>query len=147
MATDDTTFISEIRAFTGIEASRISSEEMDAVLSDAKRHVKLRASLNDAEVDWYGDPAQEEALNWATKLFLKVAAGELESQTVQVGAIDHKSLLAKSDNSVTLWYRNMENAIRRITKPGAAFGVSSVARTDREYGSDTEDDSGGGISL
>ncbi|UFK26351.1 hypothetical protein [Hardygib1 virus] len=147
MATDDTTFISEIRAFTGIEASRISSEEMDAVLSDAKRHVKLRASLNDAEVDWYGDPAQEEALNWATKLFLKVAAGELDSQTVQVGAIDHKGLLAKNDNSVTIWYRNMENAIRRITKPGAAFGVSSVARTDREYGSDTEDDSGGGISL
>ncbi len=119
---------------------------MDTVLSDAKRHVQLRASLNDAEVDWYGDPAQEEALNWATKLFLKVAAGELDSQTVQVGAIDHKALLAKSNNEVTIWYRNMENALRRIQKPEASFGLSSVARTDREYGVDDEDTSGG-ISL
>ncbi|WP_144797666.1 hypothetical protein [Halorubrum depositum] len=146
MATDDTTFKSEVRAFTGIEVSRISEEEMDTVLSDAKRHVQLRASLNDAEVDWYGDPAQEEALNWATKLFLKVAAGELDSQTVQVGAIDHKALLAKSNNEVTIWYRNMENALRRIQKPEASFGLSSVARTDREYGVDDEDTSGG-ISL
>ncbi|UBF21500.1 hypothetical protein HRTV-24_gp14 [Halorubrum virus HRTV-24] len=146
MATDDTTLKSEVRAFTGIEVSRISEEEMDTVLSDAKRHVQLRASLNDAEVDWYGDPAQEEALNWATKLFLKVAAGELDSQTVQVGAIDHKALLAKSNKQTTIWYRNMENAVRRITKPGSAFGLSSVARTDREYGGDDEDTSGG-ISL
>ena len=147
MATDDTTFIAEVRAFTGIEVSRISETEMDAVLSDAKRHVQLRASLNDEEVDWYGDPAQEEALNWATKLFLKVAAGELDAQTVQVGAIDHKALLAKSNNQVTIWYRNMENALRRITKPEASFGLTSVGRTDREYGGDDEEDTGGGISL
>jgi hypothetical protein len=146
MATDDTTLKSEVRAFTGIEESRISDTEMDAVVSDAKRHIKLRTSLNDEEVDWYGDPAQEEALNWATKLFLKVAAGELDAQTVQVGAIDNKALLSKRNNEVTIWYRNMENAIRRITKPGVAFGLSSVSRDDREYGSDDEDTSGG-ISL
>lgn len=146
MATDDTTLKSEVRAFTGIEESRISDEEMDAVVSDAKRHIKLRTTLHEAEIDWYGDPAQEEALNWATKLFLKVAAGELDAQTVQVGAIDNKALLAKRNNETTVWYRNMESAIRRITKPGAAFGLSSVSRTDREYGTDEEDDSGS-VSL
>ncbi|QIR31181.1 hypothetical protein M1M18_gp119 [Halorubrum virus Serpecor1] len=146
MATDDTTLKTEVRAFTGIEVSRISDEEMDAVLSDAKRHIQLRTSLRDEEVDWYGDPAQEEALNWATKLFLKVAAGELDAQTVQVGAIDNKALLAKRNNETTVWYRNMENAIRRITKPVASFGHVNVSRDDREYGGDDSDENEG-ISL
>jgi uncharacterized protein YaeQ len=145
MATDDTTFKSEVRGFTGIEVSRVPEEDMDTVLSDAKRHIKIRSSLSPEQVDWYNDPVQEEALNWATKLFLKVAAGELDSQTVQVGAIDHKSLLSKKNNEATIWYRNMENAIRQLN-PGVRFGVSSVSRTDREYGTDDEDTSGG-ISL
>jgi hypothetical protein len=100
--------------------------------------------LTPEQVDWYNEPAQEEALNWATKLFLKVAAGELDSQTIQVGAIDHKSLFSKEDDDYTLWYRNMERAIRNIN-PSTSYGIVSSGR--REYG--TEDDTGSsdGISL
>lgn len=81
---------------------------------------------------------QEEALNWATKLFLKVAAGELDAQTIQVGAIDHDTLLAKDDNDVTVWFRNMEKAIRNIN-PETSFGHVSTER--HVYGPDAEHDS------
>lgn len=131
MATSDTELEAEVRDFTDIYAPVVDSETFQTVLSDAKRHIKIRRSLNEEEIDWYGDDLQEEALNWATKLFLKVAAKDLDAQTVQVGAIDDKTLLAKDDNEVTIWYRKMENAISRI-KPEISFGVRSSER--RTYG-------------
>lgn len=131
MATSDQELESEVRGFTGVDEAVVSAEDFQTVLSDAKRHIILRRSLNDEEIDWYGDEAQEEALNWASKLFLKVAAGEIDSQTIQVGAIDHGTLLAKDDNSITVWFRNMEAAIARI-KPETSFGLRSSER--RTYG-------------
>lgn len=136
MATTDTELENEVRGFTGVTTSVVGSEEFQTVLSDAKRHIELRRSLNQEQIDWYGEPAQQEALNWATKLFLKVAAGELDSQTIQVGAIDHETLLSKDDNELTVWYRNMERAVRNIN-PENLFGHVSTER--RVYG---EDDAG-----
>lgn len=145
MATSDQELESEVRGFTDVGEAIVSSEDFETVLSDAKRHIKLRRSLNEEEIDWYGDDAQQEALNWASKLFLKVAAGELDSQTIQVGAIDHNTLLAKDDNSATVWFRKMESAIARI-KPETSFGVRSSER--RTYGtSDGEVDTSLGNSL
>jgi hypothetical protein len=103
----------------------------------------VRRSLTQEQIDWYGNPNQQEALNWATKLFLKGAAGEIDSQTVQVGAIDHGTLLAKDDNSYTVWYRNMERALRDVN-PENSFGHVSTER--RTYGNDDVDvDSGLGL--
>ncbi len=144
MANSDEQLESEVRGFTGVDTAVVDAEEFTTVLSDAKRHIQTRRSLGPEQTDWYGDSAQEEALNWATKLFLKVAAGELDSQTIQVGAIDHDTLLAKGDDDYTVWYRNMERAIRQIN-PETSFGIATTER--RVYGSDSEDDSGGGISL
>lgn len=143
MAISDDELENEVRGFTGVDTTVVTSEEFDAVLSDAKRHIKSRRSLTPEQIDWYGDPAQQEALNWATKLFLKVAAGEIDSQQIQVGAIDHGTLLAKNDNEVTVWYRNMERALRNIN-PGTSFGHVSTER--RVYGGE-EEDGGGGFSL
>lgn len=131
MATSDTELEAEVRDFTDIYAPVVDAETFQTVLSDAKRHIKIRRSLNEEEIDWYGEDVQEEALNWATKLFLKVAAKDLDSQTVQVGAIDDETLLAKEDSDVTIWYRKMDNAIAKI-KPETSFGVSSSER--RTYG-------------
>ncbi len=145
MATSDTELESEVRSFTGVDSAIVDSDEFETVLSDAKRHIEVRRSLTPEQIDWYGDPIQQEALNWATKLFLKVAAGEIDSQTIQVGAIDHDTLLAKDDNTYTTWYRNMESAVRRIN-PETSFGHTSTER--RVYGSDTEDTgSGADLSL
>lgn len=131
MANSDTELETEVRGFTGVSDSVVTADEFQTVLSDAKRHIEVRRSLVDEQIDWYNEPDQEEALNWATKLFLKAAAGEIDAQTVQVGAIDHNTLLAKSDNDVTVWYRNMERAIRNIN-PDTSFGHRSTER--RVYG-------------
>lgn len=139
MASSDTELENEVREFTGVYAPVVDAEGFASVLSDAKRHIKVRRSLTTEQIDWYNDPDQEEALNWATKLFLKVAAGEIGSQTIQVGAIDHDTLLAKDDNSYTVWYRNMESALRNIN-PSTSYGIRSSER--RVYGSDGEDDGG-----
>lgn len=144
MATNDTELEDEVRGFTGVETSVVSAADFETVLADAKRHIKVRRSLTPEQIDWYGDPKQEEALNWAVKLFLKVAAGEIDAQTIQVGAIDHDTLLAKDDNSYTAWYRNMERAIRGIN---ASVSYGHVSTERRVYGSEDESGGDGGISL
>jgi hypothetical protein len=142
MATSDSELETEVRGFTGVQTEVVDADEFDTVIADAKRHIITRRSLDQDQIDWYGDQDQEEALNWATKLFLKVAAGELDAQTIQVGAIDHDTLLSKNDNEVTVWYRNMERAIRNI-QPELSYGIRSPAR--REYG--VEDDTDGDVTL
>ena len=122
-----------VRDFTCIEEAVVGEEEFQTVLSDAKRHIKVRRSLFEEEIDWYGDDAQNEALNWATKLFLKVSAGDLDSAEVNVGNINETSLQAKNDNSYTVWYRNMESALRNV-KPSTSYGIRSNER--RTYGDD-----------
>jgi hypothetical protein len=135
MATSDDELENEVRGFTGIDTAIVDSEDFATVLSDAKRHIKIRRSLTPEQIDWYNEPVQEEALNWATKLFLKTAAGELDAQGIQVGAIDHNTLLAKNDDEVTTWYRNMERAMKQIS-PETSYGHVSTER--RVYGSDGE---------
>ena len=142
MATNDTELENEVRGFTGIDTGVVSADNFETVISDAKRHIMQRRSLEQTQTDWYGDPAQQEALNWAAKLFLKAAAGEIDSQTIQVGAIDHDTLLAKNDNEVTLWYRNMERALRNIN-PEVSYGIRSPNR--QGYG--TEDTGGNDFTL
>lgn len=143
MAISDAELKSEVRDFTGIDVATVGGSEFDTVVADAKRHIKIERSMNESEVDWYNDPHQEDALNWATKLFLKVAAGELDSQTIQVGAIDHDTLLSKDDDSVTIWFRKMQSSMNKIN-PATSYGVRSTGR--RTYGSEDES-SGGSDSL
>jgi hypothetical protein len=144
MASSETEFKTNIRSFTGVSEAVVDADSFSSVLDDAKRHVKIRANISDADEDWYGNPRQEEALSWATKLFLKVAAGELDSNTVQVGAIDHESLLSREDGQVTIWVRNLDRALKRI-EVGNGYGIVSSER--RTYGDDEADVGGGGLSL
>lgn len=142
MASSDYELQSEVRDFTDLDETILDDSTLDGVIKRAKRHIKLRRSLTDAQVDWYSDPVQEDALFWASCLFSKVATGELDSQDVSAGALSAKTLLAKDDNEVTVWYRNMKQAIRRIEAENS-YGITSPER--RTYGDDDEDTGTGGI--
>jgi hypothetical protein len=144
MATSNIDFKESIRSFTGISDDVVDDEDFSIVLEDAKRHVQIQANISDEDVDWYGNPRQEEALSWATKLFLKVAAGELDSQTIQVGAIDHKSLLSEDGDEITIWSRNLTQAIRGI-EVDSGYGVVSSER--RTYGGGATGGAAGGTNI
>lgn len=131
MAMTDTELEQEVRDFTDVEKTQVDEIEFANVLNDAKRHIRTRRSLIEGDVDWYDGAKKEEALNWTTKLFLKVATGELDSQNVQAGAIDAKTLLAKDDNQLTVWYRNSERAIKGISAD-STYGHRMTGR--RTYG-------------
>jgi len=140
MATTDEELETEVRNFTDIGVDVVDEAEFQTVLNDAKRHIIIKRRLTDEEIDWYGDTNQEDALNWTTKLFLMVAAEKLDSPTVQVGAIDKDSLLAKNDNQITEWFRKMQGALSRV-KPVSSYGLVSPARRDYE----TEETTGGSL--
>lgn len=143
MASSDHDLMNEVRGLTGHDEATLDQEELTQVLSRAKRHIRNRRSLG-SDTDWYTEPQREEALFWATCLFSKVATGELDSQDISVGAIDANTLLAKDGEQVTVWYRNMEKALRQVN-PEAAFGHITTER--RTYEPDDDDGGSGGVSL
>jgi hypothetical protein len=128
---------SEFRVIAGYTESELSSQDLDTVISRAKKHIESKRSLEQSP-SWY-EGHHEEALFWYTCLFSKVAMGELDSQQIQVGAIDVDALLAKEDDDVTTWYRNAVSALRSLN-PDGSTGISGPERANRNYG----DDSGGG---
>lgn len=150
MATTDVDLIAEVRVITGHGTLTLDDTEYQAVVSMAKRHIRTRKGIVQSwsESDWYAEDAREEALFWFTALFSKVATGELDAQTLQVGAVDARELLAKGNHQVTTWYRNAEQALGHV-EPGKDAGTTmrhaQVTREDRLYGED--DESTGDISL
>ena len=137
MATSDTEIEAEVRAFTHYDEAVISPSDFQTVISRAKSFIVNRRSLEDIEVDWYGNPRAEEALYWGVCFFAKVSTGELDGQNIAAGAIDLDTLLAKEDDEFTTWFRNALNASRSLN-PTGDFGIRGNARTDvggdREYG-------------
>jgi hypothetical protein len=131
MATDDSSLKTEVEEFAG--------HVSDTVLSRAKRHIRAKKSIEDDSFDWYSSVYREEALFWWTCLFAKVSTGELDSQSIAVGAIDVDTLLAKDDEEVTQWFRKANSAMRNIDTGGDhphGTGITSPTREDREYGGD-----------
>ena len=151
MATTDAELISELRIITGHNAAVLDDTEMASVLSTAKRHIRVKRSITASwnEADWYENENREEALFWFAALFSKVATGELDAQSLQIGAIDEKELLAKGNNDVTTWYRNARSALGGIepgqgSDAGYGFGISAPEREDRVYGTE---DAGSDVTL
>lgn len=147
MISTETELKDDVREMTGYKSVGVlSADGLDTAYRTAQRHIRVRKSL-DADYDWFGpeNPQSREALFWWTCLFAKVQTGELDSQKVQVGAINVKTLLAKSDDDVTTWYRNAQSAMRSIN-PTSIIQSSSPARTDREYEQDTYNDQESGGS-
>lgn len=130
---------------TGYDEAVLPSSQFQTVISRAKSFIENRRSLEDDNVDWYGNPRAEEALYWGVCFFAKVKTGELDGQNIAAGAIDLDTLLAKEDNELTTWLRNALNASRSLN-PTGDFGMRNNARTalggDREYGRGTGDTSG-----
>jgi hypothetical protein len=137
---------SDVRHQTGYtDTGILSADALDTAYRNAKRHLRVEASL-DANLDWFDPdaPEREEALYWWTCLFAKVATGELDAQNVQIGAVDADTLLAKADNDVTTWFRNAQAAKRSLTAATTFRSVNVSRDDDRDYGSD-RGDAGSGL--
>jgi hypothetical protein len=134
---NDTTLKEEVRVITGYDTITLSSDELDTVLKRAKRHIRTRKDLEQS-FDFYAEASREEALFWWTCLFAKVSAGELDSQSINVAAVDVDTLLAKDDDEITQWYRSAMLAMRSMTPAGEDYpgetGITSPQRDGREYG-------------
>jgi hypothetical protein len=137
MATNKTELRLEIQDFGQHEVETLSDQELDTAISRAQRHLSIEADLDSPS--WYSKPLQEDALFWTSMLFTKVITGALDSKAVAVGGIDEGELLAKSEDEVTTWYRNYENAKERLRaeENERGGGTSRSARTtiggDRRY--------------
>jgi hypothetical protein len=129
----------DVRQMTGYTHEQaLSPDGLDAAYRNAKRHIRVRKSLPpEVDYDWFDTdkPDREEALFWWTCLFTKVQTGEFDSQAIQMGAIDQNTLLSKDNDSVTIWYRNAERAVRSIGESGL-FSSAAPRRPAREYEED-----------
>lgn len=146
MATSDTELEEEVRVMTGYDTAVIPSSEFQTVISRAQSFLVNRRSLEDDDVDWFGNPRAEEALYWGVCFFAKVKTGELDGQNIAAGAIDLDTLLAKEDNDLTTWLRNALNASKSLN-PTGDFGIRGNTRTsldgNRNY--EVRDDNGPSI--
>ena len=148
MFSDETELKSEVREMTGYTSVKVLSDDgLDTAYRNAKRHISIRKSLA-ADYVWFESDkgAAQDALYWWTCLFCKVQTGELDAQDLQAGAVDKSVLLAKSDDEVTMWYRQASGALESI-KASSIIRSTSPARTDREYVEDTFDDQSGGSTT
>ena len=150
MFNDVTELKDEVREMTGYTSNlQLSTDGLDTAYHRAKRHITVKKSIAEDFVWFKSDnaPAQD-ALFWWTCLFTKVQTGELDSQDLQAGAVDQKTLLAKEDGETTMWYRQASNALEQI-KSSNIIQSGSPARADRAYeaGSfETGDSAGSGGS-
>ncbi|UBF22381.1 hypothetical protein HCTV-15_gp14 [Haloarcula virus HCTV-15] len=140
MASSDADLLPQVRIQTGYSARVLDNDTFSAVMDVARRHIRTRKGIEQewTEADWYDNEYREEALFWWTCLFAKVATGELDSQTLQVGAVDSRQLLAKEKGEVTTWFRNAERALGAVepgqqTDSGYGFGIGAPRRDDRRY--------------
>jgi hypothetical protein len=149
MATTKPELKQEVRVFTDHSHERLSSDELDTVVERADKHVRSRKDIEDT-YDLLGDSNGEEALFWFACLFSKLKTGELDAQTLQVGAIDVDTLLAEEGDEVVTWLRNARLALRSldtddddvlrygtgITAPTRGSEVGSDEDTSETFGTD-----------
>lgn len=135
----------DVRQFTGYTSEKVLSiDGLDTSYRRAKRHISIEKALEPA-FNWFSEdnPEAQEALFWYTCLFAKIQTGEIDSQDLQVGAVDEGHLPAEE----TQWYQKAESALRSLKSDGI-FQSSRPVRNDREYtaGSFNGGDNGGGGS-
>ena len=147
MIANETELKEEVREMTGYKTANILSDDgLDSAYTAAQRHIRVKKNL-DPSFTWFGSEKAQaiDALFWYTCLFTKVQTGELDSQDLQIGAVNSSALLAKNNSDVTTWYRNAKDAVRALN-PDGIIQSSAPARTDRAYEADTYDEGTGGSS-
>lgn len=143
MAQDEPELKTEVRDFTQYTTGVLSDSGIDTALSRAKRHIAVRKNVSFANFDYFQTEQREEALFWLTCLFAKVMTGELDSQKVQIGAVDIDDFQSNDDGNAVIWAQNSERALAAIDSGGDnpyGVGITSPEREDRVYGGD---DTGG----
>jgi hypothetical protein len=136
----------DVREMTGYTSTlALSHDGLDTAYRNAKRHIRVKKAIG-PDYNWFDPevPEAQEALFWFTCLFTKIQVGELDSQEIQVGAVDTKSLLAKDNDEVTTWYRNAMASLQSL-KSSNIIRASAPSRSGRQYEADgfVEQQSGG----
>lgn len=148
MPTNQAVLKEELRTFTGYSELTLTDADLSVVIQRAKKHIRTRKGL-DESFDFFATDQAEEALFWWACLFAKVSTGELDSQTVQVGAVDAKTLLSQDGDEVVAWLRNARLALRSlegsIEGMTMGTGITSPTRDGRDYGDDDSQDTFGNI--
>jgi len=83
MATSDTELEEEVRVMTGYDTAVLPSSQFQTVISRAKSFLINRRSLENDDVDWFGNPRAEEALYWGVCFFAKVKTGEVKTSRLE----------------------------------------------------------------
>jgi len=144
--TSEQEFEQEVRTFTGYSQSKLPDDDLSDAKRRAEKHIRSRKSGLEEDFDLLSNEQSEEALFWYTCLFVKVATGELDSKTVQIGAIDSEKLLAKADGDVTEWFRRARTATRNF-RSDQLIQSSSPVRNDRSYPSQSPRGYGSGPDI
>lgn len=132
MASTDDELIAALRVFTNYSTTVLSASEFQTVVDRAKKHIRAERNITDSSFDFYAGLHSEEALYWYTGLFAKVAVGELDSNAVQVGAVDINDLQAEDDGNAITWLENAEGAVAQMEGGDASASGTDIRRVQRD---------------
>jgi hypothetical protein len=143
MVSTDNDLKSEVRTLTDYESKSVLSDTaLGEVLGIAKRDIQAEA--NTSISTWYDTLDKENALFWATCLFTKIKAGELDGIPMSLGDMEYESLRAAGegmDGNPVIWYEKANRYTKRLKSDSGKFAVSRVDRgRGRKYGSESEFD-------
>lgn len=142
MFKDEIDLKDQVRQFTGYTSTAaLSDDDLDTAYRNAKRRIRRVKNLKPDFIFYEAEKlAAQDALYYWTCLYCKIETGELDSQSLQIGAVNETNLDAK----VTQWYRDAQNAMDSI-KASNMVQSTGVARSGREYTAGTFDtDTGSG---
>jgi hypothetical protein len=146
--TTETELKDDVRETTGYTSELVLSVDgLDTAYRNAKRKIRVAKALppNHPWLDPDNPVGEENALFWFTCLFAKVQTGELDSQDIQVGAVNQDTLLANDNGTETSWYRNAKSALRSY-QAGSMFSSRGPARGNRTYDPGTYEEQDGAAS-
>lgn len=124
----------QVRTFTGYTSElQLSKDGLEVAFDRAKSHVASKRGIGQ-DFDWFNTefPHRQEALYWFTCLFTKVETGELDSQDLQIGAIDQGELQANDDGNQVFWYEQATSALESL-QPEKVYQIRSNTRDSRDY--------------
>jgi len=134
MIDTETNLKAQVREFTGYQSElQLSSDGLDTAFDRAKSHAVTERSIG-PDFEWFNTefPQRQEVLFWFTCLFTKVETGELDSQDLQIGAIDQGELRSNDDGNQIFWYDKATSALESL-QPEKVYQIRSNTRSSRDY--------------
>lgn len=134
--------LTQARAITDFDTTVLSDDKFKEVVATAE--ADIMAEVGDETLTFYGNMDAERALLWATCLFAKVKAGELDGVAMSLGDIDLDSRPMEGEygSGPVMWLKNAQKYLNRLAvtqSDTARFGSTRVDRGEsRKYGSERD---------